>query len=98
LRRRKEIRERLGSRERKGKRETKEKRATAALRAAKVTREIGARLAPKVFPALPAKLVSRGREDQKALLDRLVLLDATARTEKTEDRDAYLNIESRMEL
>ena len=68
-----------------------------ALRAAKVTRETRARLALRVFPALPANLVSRGREEQKALLDQLVLLDAMAKAARTESQDASPNIESRTE-
>jgi hypothetical protein len=100
LRPRKGIRERLGSRERKAKRETRETRATVALKATKAIRAIEAieaRPGRRVFPALSAKLVSRVREDQTALLDRLALLDATARAVRTEGRDAFPSIEYRTE-
>jgi hypothetical protein len=100
LRPRKGIRERLGSRERKAKRETRETKATVALKATKAIRAIEAieaRPGRRVFPALSAKLVSRVREDQTALLDRLALLDATARAVRTEGRDASPSIEYRTE-
>jgi hypothetical protein len=100
LRPRKGIRERLGSRERKAKRETRETRATVALKATKAIRAIEAieaRPAPRVFLALSARLVSRGCEDQTALLDRLALLDATGRAARTEGRGAFPSIEYRTE-